>query len=81
MEGSDIHVDVTLILTTCLKIVSDPLMSVASFSRVMLLGTMQKWLRNHLRNVKKRVEDVDFVCRFPRSQSDCASVGCAEQQI
>ena len=79
--GRGIHVDVTLTHTTYLIIVADQvhplrqrysLMAVASFSRMMAPATLQKmfqeWFKEH---------GVDLASKFPRSQSNQASVGCA----
>ena len=49
------------------------LMAVASFSRIMCCATMQKWVR------KDHIKFEVLTSKFPRSQSNWASVGCAGQ--
>ena len=53
------------------------LVAVASFSRIMHPSTLQKLLRNGLRNITKSIRCVALASQFSWSQSDGAPMGCA----
>ena len=54
------------------------LMAVASLGRIMRQPTKQKWFRNGLRSTTMSLRS-GLASKFPRSQSNRASVGCAGQ--
>lgn len=50
-----------------------------SSSRTSMPATLKRLFRNGLRNMTESIEGVDFAYKFPRSQSDRASMGCSGQ--